>query len=314
MDGSPIVEDYPQYRLLDGEVVEVMAHYGNIADVKRLRDKQRIDVSPHYLEKPTRLQLQCAGDDDSPGGLLDEDDIREGDFVVDGTGLVRTVKMYDSRAGEDSLLLERNDQKGRWWKKDVKLATPSELREAGVEPPEGDDKKCADDLPDGDWVMITGYDPPRGPYLAVSHDHYKGYRLIDQNGEPQGGHHDVRLVTPVELREAGIEPPEASDASTPEPPPERGDRDVPEPLISFLEDQGYDGAADLVRKRVRFGVEKYGTRLETGNGRDPIEDARQEIGDALQYLAQAKMEGRNVRELNDLILGALLAVLGEYSG
>ena len=127
---------------------------------------------------------------------------------------------------------------------------------------------------------------------------------------------DGRLSDPQvsQLREAGIEPPEVDSVSTPEPPPERGDRDVPEPLIAFLEDQGYDDAADLVRKRVRFGEQKYGTRLETDNGRDPIEDAKQEIGDALQYLAQAKMEGRNVRELNDLILGALLAVLGEYSG
>ena len=107
---------------------------------------------------------------------------------------------------------------------------------------------------------------------------------------------------------------ELSAASTPEPPPERGDRDVPQPLIAFLEDQGYHGAADLVRDRVAFGEQKYGTRLKTDNGRDPIEDARQEIGDALQYLAQAKMEGRDLRELNDLVLGSLLAALEEYSG
>ena len=61
----------------------------------------------------------------------------------------------------------------------------------------------ADDLPDGDWVMATGYNPPRGPYLAVSYDRYKGYRLIDENGETQGDYHNVRLATDEELRRGG---------------------------------------------------------------------------------------------------------------
>ena len=61
----------------------------------------------------------------------------------------------------------------------------------------------ADDLPDGDWVMATGYDPPRGPYLAVSYDRHKGYRLIDANGETMGDHHNVRLATGEELRRGG---------------------------------------------------------------------------------------------------------------
>lgn len=76
-------------------------------------------------------------------------------------------------------------------------------------------------------------------------------------------------------------------ASSPEPDPKPGDQDVPAILIADLEDRGFDQAADLVRERVCFGVEKYGTRLQTNNGRDPIEDALQEIGDGMQYIKQA---------------------------
>ncbi len=42
--------------------------------------------------------------------------------------------------------------------------------------------------------------------------------------------------------------------------------------------------------RAAAGVAKYGRPLQTHNGRDAREDARQELLDALMYLAQAEME------------------------
>lgn len=81
--------------------------------------------------------------------------------------------------------------------------------------------------------------------------------------------------------------------SQPEPlPTGTGDLVTP-PLLEALAD--YPALADLVSARNSFGEAKYGTGLRTHNGRDPIEDARQELGDLLQYLWQAKMEGKDLR-------------------
>ena len=44
--------------------------------------------------------------------------------------------------------------------------------------------------------------------------------------------------------------------------------------------------------RAAAGVAKYGVPLRTFNGRDAREDARQELLDALMYLAQAELEGK----------------------
>ena len=44
--------------------------------------------------------------------------------------------------------------------------------------------------------------------------------------------------------------------------------------------------------RAAAGVRKYGVPLRTFNGRDAREDARQELLDALMYLAQAELEGK----------------------
>lgn len=95
-------------------------------------------------------------------------------------------------------------------------------------------------------------------------------------------------------------------ASKPEPPPEEGEERVRPFLDVWLMRRVGTGLAvgaaqDLVYERVKFGREKYGTELMTHNGRDPVEDARQELGDLLMYIAQAKMEGRDVSELKTLL-------------
>ncbi|AKJ71796.1 hypothetical protein TIN2_106 [Tsukamurella phage TIN2] len=41
---------------------------------------------------------------------------------------------------------------------------------------------------------------------------------------------------------------------------------------------------EVIRARKRFGFEKYGTILQSSNGRDHLEDAIDEVADALVYL------------------------------
>lgn len=67
-------------------------------------------------------------------------------------------------------------------------------------------------------------------------------------------------------------------AATPEPAPEPGQRNVLDDLVTML------------RERSDFGLRKYGTRLETFNGRDAHLDAMQELLDLFVYLQQAQME------------------------
>jgi len=50
--------------------------------------------------------------------------------------------------------------------------------------------------------------------------------------------------------------------------------------------------ADL-KKRQEVGLERYGSTLQTFNGRDALRDAYEEALDLVQYLAQAIMEREN---------------------
>jgi len=47
-----------------------------------------------------------------------------------------------------------------------------------------------------------------------------------------------------------------------------------------------------IEARTLAGVERYGAPLHSHNGRDSIRDLREELLDAMQYLAQAHIEGR----------------------
>lgn len=57
-----------------------------------------------------------------------------------------------------------------------------------------------------------------------------------------------------------------------------GSRDVSSALMEYAE------------KRIADGIEKYGTPLQTDNGRSALEDARDELFDLLQYIQQLLME------------------------
>lgn len=50
---------------------------------------------------------------------------------------------------------------------------------------------------------------------------------------------------------------------------------------------------DELEARAAVGVQTYGTRLMSYNGRDALQDAHEEILDALAYLWQAWMERRD---------------------
>ena len=50
-----------------------------------------------------------------------------------------------------------------------------------------------------------------------------------------------------------------------------------------------------IKERVDAGYKKYGTFLETNNGRDPLWDAYQEAIDMVMYLRQAILEREEVQ-------------------
>jgi hypothetical protein len=57
-----------------------------------------------------------------------------------------------------------------------------------------------------------------------------------------------------------------------------------------------------LEERVALGVRKYGTRLETHNGRDSLLDCVQEALDGIMYSQQAKLEGIDSGQLVDLFV------------
>ncbi len=67
-------------------------------------------------------------------------------------------------------------------------------------------------------------------------------------------------------------------AATPQPPPQVGKHFVVDQVINDLLD------------RAEMGHKKYGTYLQTNNGRDALWDAYQEALDLCMYLRQALME------------------------
>ena len=72
--------------------------------------------------------------------------------------------------------------------------------------------------------------------------------------------------------------------------------------------------AQTIKARTHIGVERYGAPLHTHNGRDPVRDLREELLDALQYLAQAHAEERIPTDVYVPALEAILnltIILGE---
>lgn len=100
------------------------------------------------------------------------------------------------------------------------------------------------------------------------------------------------------------------EASKPEPAPRAGGELVTPRVLAWLAtqavnvgDEAVARAVALVRARDAFGRLKYEQGLSMGDGRDTVEDLRQELGDALQYGVKALIEGvegERLEELRDL--------------
>ncbi len=81
-------------------------------------------------------------------------------------------------------------------------------------------------------------------------------------------------------------------ASIPEPPPKNAGLPVtPHLLNRLLEANVSPYISELVMARHEYGLQKYGQGLMTDDGRDTMEDARQEAGDLLQYVYKGYLQG-----------------------
>lgn len=84
--------------------------------------------------------------------------------------------------------------------------------------------------------------------------------------------------------------------SVPEPDPINKGIIVPDKLIQYIKESSLgsstkDKAVRLILERDAFGRNKYGQPLRSEDGRDSIEDARQEVGDLMNYVYKAKING-----------------------
>jgi len=81
---------------------------------------------------------------------------------------------------------------------------------------------------------------------------------------------------------------------------------VPKNLIKWIKKTNLDSdvknkAIDLVLTRDAFGRQKYGQSLMTDDGRITVIDAMDELGDLLQYLYKAKLNGEDTTKVKELV-------------
>jgi hypothetical protein len=103
-----------------------------------------------------------------------------------------------------------------------------------------------------------------------------------------------------------------------QPDPENKGEEVTPKLISWIqnnrsiENETRDQMIKLINSRHKYGVDKYGHGLMTGDKRRTIQDALEELGDLIQYLFKAKLNGENMDEIRDLakVLDLLLKDMG----
>lgn len=108
----------------------------------------------------------------------------------------------------------------------------------------------------------------------------------------------------------------AARVAMPEPAPRLGSQPVTPSLVTILRGSGMHEQADEVEARAAFGLAKYGTALTADNGRDHLNDMRQELADALQYARAAVISGRRseAAAVADAYCDALRVVLTEVGG
>ena len=86
--------------------------------------------------------------------------------------------------------------------------------------------------------------------------------------------------------------PQRPRTAQPPPLPVPDGRPVHDLVIDDLAARSKWHAVEVIYERRQFGLRKYATPLQVGNGRDPICDAVEEIADAAVYLRQAVAEDR----------------------
>jgi hypothetical protein len=100
--------------------------------------------------------------------------------------------------------------------------------------------------------------------------------------------------------------------SKPEPAPIARGEIVPDILIATIRraTNGPDGddLIELIKERDSFGRQKYGQPLMTNDGRNGIEDAKQELGDLLQYLQKCKVANDDLSEFENLLTVAIRVI------
>jgi len=124
-------------------------------------------------------------------------------------------------------------------------------------------------------------------------------------------HEDVswQIHGPIDFALDALDRIDTPDASEPEPEPKAEGERVGSPLMQWLADRDHDDAFYLVEERIGYGQQKYGQHLHTDDGRDGLEDLRQELGDALLYAQKCRMNGRDLSEIRELV-----SVLAELVG
>lgn len=97
-------------------------------------------------------------------------------------------------------------------------------------------------------------------------------------------------------------------ASVPEPPPQPHGIVIPDALLTHIELQKphhWQELLQLVQERDAFGRKKYGQPLMSQDGRNGYEDARQELGDLLQYTYKMYVthDEEGLKKIHDLLRG-----------
>lgn len=134
---------------------------------------------------------------------------------------------------------------------------------------------------DDGTILVVLNNPDRLVTLRPSVDGGHGYHL--DNG--------ADLLTESDLL---LDLARMRGSSVPEPPPKPSGIIVPDSLIGYLK-QKYSHESvplvELIKQRDAFGRAKYGQPLMSQDGRNGVEDARQEAGDLLQYAYKVYLTG-----------------------
>lgn len=89
---------------------------------------------------------------------------------------------------------------------------------------------------------------------------------------------------------------------------------IPEPApIANNNPSIHDLVIEDIKDRKQFGLEKYDTILQAGNGRESLTDAYQEILDLSVYLRQFLEEQKQAKKERDALVAALSEIVKHFA-